>query len=123
MASVRTKDTRPELAVRKTVHRMGYRYRLHDKGLPGKPDIVLPGHRKIIFVHGCFWHQHIGCSASKRPATNIEFWNKKLDSNMKRDLKNQVHLKELGWQVCIIWECETKKKEKMILKLKEFLEP
>jgi DNA mismatch endonuclease, patch repair protein len=122
MSRIKVKNTKPEVTVRSAIHRLGYRFRLHKRNLPGKPDIVLSKHRKIIFVHGCFWHQHTNCSASKRPSTNVEFWNEKLNSNIARDKKNRANLIDLGWQVCIIWECETEKKEKLMKKLTEFLE-
>lgn len=111
MAAVKGKDTVPELLVRSALHRLGYRFRLHRKDLPGKPDIVLPKHRLCIFVHGCFWHQHPGCSRATRPATNTEFWDAKLDGNVARDKRDVARLRVLGWNVCIIWECETKKPE------------
>jgi DNA mismatch endonuclease (patch repair protein) len=121
MSRVKSKNTRPELMIRSILHKQGYRFRLNRKDLPGKPDIVLPKHQKIIFVHGCFWHQHSGCSASKRPSTNVEFWDEKLDSNIKRDRYNQESLRKLGWDICVIWECETRKKDVLVKKLKGFL--
>ena len=114
MASVRSKNTRPELKVRSILHNSGLRFRLHRKDLPGNPDIVLPKHKKIIFVHGCFWHQHPGCPKSKRPATRIEFWNQKLDENMKRDADNIHKLEKSGWTVFVIWECQTKSEDKLL---------
>lgn len=105
MASVRGKDTKPELRVRSAVHRNGFRYSLHCKDLPGKPDLALPKYNTVIFVHGCFWHGH-DCSKGKRPATNKGFWQEKLDSNVERDRRNQAALAESGWRVLVVWECE-----------------
>lgn len=107
MSRVRTHDTGPELVVRRLLHSMGYRYRLHRKDLPGKPDIVLQRYRTVIFVHGCFWHGHEGCPRATRPATNIEFWTRKLDANLARDARDCTDLERLGWNVVVIWECET----------------
>lgn len=121
MAKVRGEDTSPERLVRSLVHQMGYRFRLHRKDLPGKPDIVLPRHRKVIFVHGCFWHQHEGCPHAARPTSNTEYWNKKLDRNMIRDREHLQKLEYLGWNVLIVWECETRDREKLLEKLKGFL--
>ncbi len=106
MSRISGKNTKPELIVRKLLHRMGYRFRLHRKDLPGKPDIVLPRYRTVIFVHGCFWHGHPGCKRSKRPSTNIEFWNEKLDKNIRRDKENISALESSGWRVLVIWACE-----------------
>lgn len=106
MASVRNKNTKPELTVRSFLHEHGFRFRLHRKDLPGHPDIVLPKYRHVIFVHGCFWHQHPGCSKAKRPNTNCEFWNKKLDANIQRDRTNFQALIKAGWTISTVWECE-----------------
>lgn len=121
MANVRGKNTKPELLVRSMIHRMGYRFRLHRPDIPGNPDIVLPGHRKVVFVHGCFWHGHKGCKRSKRPSTHREFWDRKLDGNILRDTRNISELKRLGWNSLIVWECETKNPEALRSKLKAFL--
>ncbi len=121
MAKVRGENTSPERLVRSLVHRMGYRFRLHRKDLPGKPDIVLPRHKKIIFIHGCFWHQHEGCPHAARPTSNTEYWNKKLDRNMIRDREHLQKLEYLGWNVLIVWECETRDHDKLLEKLKGFL--
>ncbi len=121
MAKVRGKDTSPEKFVRSLIHRMGYRFRLHSKDLPGKPDIVLPRHKKVVFVHGCFWHQHEGCPHAARPTSNTEYWNKKLDRNVIRDRESVQKLEYLGWNVLVIWECETRDQERLIEKLKNFL--
>ncbi len=120
MAKVRSQDTKPEVLVRSLIHRMGFRFRLHNKHLPGNPDIVLPRHKKIVFVHGCFWHQHEGCPHAARPASNIAYWNKKLDGNVRRDRANLEKLAALGWRVLVIWECETRNREQLILRLQEF---
>jgi DNA mismatch endonuclease, patch repair protein len=108
MRAVRGKDTAPELIVRKLIHRLGYRYRLHQANLPGKPDMVFASRRKAIFVHGCFWHGHVGCPRSKRPTSNDEFWNKKLNRNIERDAAQFADLQRRGWDVLVIWECQTK---------------
>lgn len=116
MSKVHSKDTKPELIVRRMLHSMGYRFRLHRVDLPGKPDIVLPKYKLAIFVHGCFWHGCSKCShAQKRPQNNSVYWNRKLDMNIERDRKNEFNLKELGWAVLIIWECETKRKKAKLL--------
>ena len=108
MSRVRSKNTGPEMAVRRLVYSLGYRYRLHERSLPGKPDLVFRAAKKAIFVHGCFWHQHMSaaCSASIQPKSNVEFWSTKLNANRDRDRRNQVSLAELGWSVLVIWECE-----------------
>lgn len=108
MSRIRSRDTVPERLVRSHLHRMGYRFRLHRSDLPGRPDVVLPRFRRVIFVHGCFWHGHEGCGRSKRPSTNVDFWNKKLDATIDRDKKNRRLLTKLGWTNSVIWECETK---------------
>lgn len=108
MAAVRGKNTLPELRVRRMLHSMGYRFRLHRKNLPGKPDIVLPKYRLCIFVNGCFWHQHPGCKRATIPETRKDFWEKKFCRNKKKDELSLIELGKLGWQVCTIWECEAK---------------
>lgn len=122
MASIRGQDTKPEMYVRRLLHRMGYRFRLHRKDLPGNPDIVLPGRRAVILVHGCFWHQHPGCKRAARPDSNQDFWDKKLDRNVRRDQENISKLERLGWRVLIIWECEMVDEASLEIKLREFLE-
>ena len=107
MSRIRSGDTKPEIVVRSLLHRMGYRFRLHRRDLPGKPDIVLPKHRTVIFVHGCFWHRHRGCKRCTTPSTNQDYWLEKLKGNAERDRKNKRLLKKLGWKVGIVWECET----------------
>ena len=121
MARVRTQHTKPEICVRQRVHRMGFRYRLHRRDLPGRPDLVFPGRQKVIFVHGCFWHQH-DCSRGKRPASNTEFWNAKLDENIRRDLESISSLKEQGWSVLVVWECETKDLKRLDARIRAFIE-
>ncbi len=108
MSLVRSKNTKPELFVRSLLHRMGYRFRLHRKDLPGKPDIVLPKYRAVIFVHGCFWHQHPGCKKATLPKQNAEFWKDKLEGNVRRDEQARHRLEEAGWRVLVVWECEAK---------------
>lgn len=112
MSKVSSKDTKPEILVRKYLFARGFRYRKNVKDLPGKPDVVLPKYKTIIFVHGCFWHGHEDCEAAKLPTSNIEYWTKKVTSNITRDSQNIQSLKEAGWNVVIIWECELKPKTK-----------
>lgn len=111
MAAVKGKNTTPEIRVRKMLHKMGYRFRLHRKDLPGKPDIVLPRYRLCIFVNGCFWHQHPGCKRATIPEFNHEFWVTKFQGTLVRDEQAEKELRQQGWRVCVIWECETKKEE------------
>lgn len=108
MSRIRSKDTKPELIVRKYLFSKGFRFRLHDKALPGKPDIVLPKYKTVIFIHGCFWHGHEGCKYFVAPKTRTEWWLKKINTNISKDLENQDLLKLDGWGVLIIWECELK---------------
>lgn len=105
MSRIQGKNTKPEIAVRRYLHGQGFRFRLHRKDLPGKPDLVLPRYRLVIFVHGCFWHRHQGCFYATSPATRKEFWRNKLDGNVKRDHRQQKALIEQGWRVLVIWEC------------------
>jgi len=107
MSRVRSRNTTPELAVRRLAHALGYRFRLHKKALPGTPDLVFAGRKKVIFVHGCFWHRHQGCSKASTPKTRKEFWQSKFNANMQRDARNVAALKQLGWDVLVVWECET----------------
>jgi DNA mismatch endonuclease, patch repair protein len=106
MSRVRAYDTKPELVVRSLVHNMGFRFRLYREDLPGNPDIVLPRHKKVIFVHGCFWHGHKKCKRANRPSTNVAFWQKKLDGNIARDKRNQAELTKRQWKCLVIWQCE-----------------
>ncbi|MDF1614346.1 very short patch repair endonuclease [Desulfurivibrio dismutans] len=121
MSRVGGKNTKPEIAVRSLLHSLGYRFRLHRKDLPGKPDITLPKYKKVIFVHGCFWHGHEDCPRSKRPSTNEEFWREKLDKNIERDKETVTALKKLGWDVLTVWACEVKDTNKLKTKLLSFL--
>lgn len=122
MARVRAKDTAPELAVRRLVHGMGYRYRLHRRNLPGTPDLVFIGRRKVIFVHGCFWHRHLGCAAARVPKTRTEFWQAKLQGNSERDARNIGALHTKGWDVMIVWECELKDMVLLMARIRSFLD-
>ena len=106
MSRIKGKDTCPEIVVRSILHRLGYRFRLHRKDLPGKPDIVLPKHETVIFVNGCFWHRHTGCRQATTPKSNTAFWKKKFADTIKRDRKQQRLLKEAGWRVLVLWECQ-----------------
>jgi len=107
MKRIRSKDTTPELIVRKLVHSLGYRYRLHDKKLPGKPDLVFSRWKKVIFVHGCFWHNH-NCKQGKLPKSNLDYWLPKLKENCRRDARNQKLIISTGWKVLVIWQCQTR---------------
>ena len=117
MSRIRGKDTKPEVLVRSILHRMGCRFRLHRKDLPGKPDIVLPMHRTVVEVRGCYWHRHGGCSNCTTPSTNAEFWMKKFDGNVARDRRNDRALRKMGWKVVVVWECELKNLEKVASRL------
>jgi DNA mismatch endonuclease, patch repair protein len=120
MSGVRTSGTAPEMVVRRKLHSLGFRFRLHSKRLPGKPDIVLPKYHSVIFVHGCFWHHHEGCPKSKLPTSNAEFWANKISGNVRRDEKNIRDLEHMGWRTLVVWECETKN-ESYISKITDFL--
>jgi DNA mismatch endonuclease, patch repair protein len=122
MSRIHGKGTKPEITVCSIVHRLGYRFSKNNSKLPGKPDIVLKRHNKIIFVHGCFWHGHKDCKRSARPTTNTEFWNKKLHANIVRDQKNQQILQIQGWRVLTVWQCELRKPDSLLEKIKSFLE-
>lgn len=108
MARIKGKNTKPELTVRRALHSLGYRFRLHRGDLPGRPDIVLPRHKTAIFIHGCFWHRHPGCSKASTPKTRTDFWRAKFETNVDRDRRNIQALRDAGWQVLIAWECETR---------------
>lgn len=108
MAAIRSKNTSPEMAVRRMVHALGFRFRLHVRGLPGTPDLVLPRHNLVIFVHGCFWHRHAHCRSGRVPQSNQGFWGPKLEGNVRRDRENQRALRRLGWRVAVVWECRTR---------------
>ena len=107
MSQIKGKDTKPELIVRSHLHKMGFRFRLHRKDLPGKPDIVLPKHRTVIFVHGCFWHRHKSCKNSYNPKSRKKFWQDKFQGNVDRDKRNRKNLSSLGWRSVVVWECQT----------------
>jgi DNA mismatch endonuclease (patch repair protein) len=113
MSRIRSTNTTPELLVRSLLHRMGYRFRLHVQNLPGRPDIVLPKYRTVIFVHGCFWHQHPGCSNAREPKTNVEYWLPKLATNVNKFNQHVGVLNKMGWNVAVIWECEAHKIESL----------
>lgn len=115
MSNIRSKDTKPEILVRKMLFSKGYRFRLHVKNLPGKPDIVLRKYNAVIFVHGCFWHLHSSCRDGTIPKTRTEYWEKKLLGNKERDMKHIENLQNLGWRVLRVWECEAEKDPEMIL--------
>jgi len=121
MQKIKGKDTKPEIVVRKVVYSMGFRYRLHSKDLPGKPDLVFKQKKKAIFVHGCFWHQHPGCKQCHIPKSNLSYWKPKLQQTTKRDVENIRQLHSMGWSTLIIWECETKCPETLKKKLIDFL--
>jgi DNA mismatch endonuclease (patch repair protein) len=122
MALVRSMDTKPEMTVRSLVHSMGYRYRLHCRDLPGKPDLVFRSRRSVVFVHGCFWHRHEGCSLARLPKSKVEFWAVKLEGNRERDARKVAALQEAGWRVFVVWECELKDKELLAQRLQRFLD-
>lgn len=124
MSRIKGRNTRPEEVIRKLLWSHGYRYRLHRKDLPGKPDIVFPGRKKALFIHGCFWHRH-DCRYFKWPKTNADFWKQKIEDNVRRDSKNYDLLTKSGWRYHVIWECETKTKsfDDLWNKLEEFLTP
>ncbi|MDZ7640959.1 MAG: very short patch repair endonuclease [Desulfurivibrio sp.] len=122
MSRIKGKDTKPELIVRSLLHSMGYRYRLHQKSLPGKPDMVFKKYRAVIFVHGCFWHRHKGCKFAYKPKSKQEFWQRKFLENEARDKKNRFKLEKLDWKVLVIWECEVENIEKLKRKVTAFLQ-
>lgn len=111
MSAVRSKNTGPEMRVRRTAHAMGLRYRLHRRDLPGSPDLVFPRRRTVVFVHGCFWHQHLECRKAEPPKSNVDFWRAKLNRNAERDGRYEEALRAAGWNVVVIWECETRSQE------------
>ncbi|MCQ4348920.1 DNA mismatch endonuclease Vsr [Pseudomonas stutzeri] len=106
MSRIRGKDTKPEIALRKALHGLGLRYRLHGAGLPGKPDLVFPRYRTVVFVHGCFWHRHSGCNIATTPKSNTQFWLEKFEKNVERDARVITQLQMMGWKVITVWECE-----------------
>jgi DNA mismatch endonuclease (patch repair protein) len=123
MRSIRKKDTRPELAVRRLAHALGYRFRVHRRDLPGSPDLVFPGLRKAIFVHGCFWHQHEGCRLARQPKSRPDYWPQKFARNVDRDRLSLKALSEQGWDVAVVWECETREPKALLKRLQRFLGP
>ncbi|MER8480727.1 DNA mismatch endonuclease Vsr [Mesorhizobium sp. M1163] len=123
MSRVRGKDTKPELAVRCAAHGMGFRFRLHRRDMPGTPDLVFPKLKKVIFVHGCFWHRHLGCRKTTTPKAHADYWKSKFDTNIERDAKNLAALRERGWKALVVWECETSNEIALQAQLVRFLTP
>jgi DNA mismatch endonuclease, patch repair protein len=123
MARIRGKDTSPEMAVRKLLHLMGYRYRLHVRRLPGKPDITFPARKKVVFVRGCFWHRHPGCQYAYMPKSRVGFWQRKFEQNVERDSRNIRALAEQGWRALVVWECEATDGQPLRERLASFLGP
>jgi len=123
MSKISGKNTRPEILIRKIAHNLGYRFRLHRKELPGKPDLVFPKYNKVIFVNGCFWHGHNKCTRSKLPSTNKKFWREKIEGNKRNDKSNKIKLKKMGWDYLVIWQCDIKKRntEKLSKNISTFL--
>jgi DNA mismatch endonuclease (patch repair protein) len=119
MSRIQSRDTKPELALRKALHRLGFRFRVHRTGLPGKPDMVLAKYRTVIFVHGCFWHRHAGCNVATTPKSNTEFWNDKFSRNVARDERVIRQLEKEGWRVIIAWECEVDSAAKAVSRAME----
>ena len=122
MAQVKSKGMKPEMQVRRLLHGLGYRYRLHRKDLPGRPDLVFPSRRKVVFVNGCFWHKHSGCPRVRIPATNRDYWQSKLERNRARDERNITLLQENGWKVITVWECQLRDSKTIADRLISFLE-
>jgi len=124
MALIKSKNSKPEVRLRKLIYSLGYRYRLHVPELPGKPDIVFPGRKKVIFMHGCFWHRHSTqrCRLTRLPKSRLEYWRPKLEANHQRDIRNRRRLKGLGWQSLVIWECEMANLEMISRRVAAFLE-
>ncbi|WP_081501745.1 very short patch repair endonuclease [Pseudomonas sp. GM60] len=121
MSQIKGKNTKPEIKVRQLIYALGYRYRLHGKQLPGCPDIVFFGKKKVIFVNGCYWHGHLNCRYAALPKTNIEFWSDKIAKNKERDHRNVAALESEGWKVAVIWQCEIRSPELLVEKIKNFL--
>lgn len=121
MSKIRGRDTAPELIVRRIAHRLGFRFRLHRRDLPGRPDLVFPRHQLAIFVHGCFWHRHEGCQYAYTPKTRMTFWTAKFEKNVARDRRSVEALRKLGWRVLVIWECETQQEEAVRRRLTKHL--
>ena len=123
MRRIRKIDTKPEIVVRRLAHRMGYRFRLHRRDLPGTPDIVFPSRRRVIQVHGCFWHQHEGCRLASMPRSRLDYWRPKLARNLERDEEKMKALEEAGWEPMVVWECETRHEDLLRERLSTFLGP
>jgi DNA mismatch endonuclease (patch repair protein) len=123
MARIRRADTKPERIVRRLLHRLGYRFRVQQKGVPGRPDVAFPGRRKAIMVHGCFWHQHPGCRLAHVPTTRSEFWQAKFARNKERDARLESEAEALGWEVLVVWECETREEASLADRLEQFIGP
>jgi DNA mismatch endonuclease (patch repair protein) len=123
MSRIRGRDTRPEVTVRSVLHRLGFRFRLHRRDLPGRPDIVLARHRTVVLVHGCFWHRHPRCRFAYSPKTNVHFWNQKFMANVRRDRWDRRRLRGLGWRVVVVWECQTAVRAALALRLGAALQP
>jgi DNA mismatch endonuclease (patch repair protein) len=117
MSRVKRENTKPERTLRSLLHKQGYRFRIHRRDLPGKPDVVLPKYKSVIFVHGCFWHRHPGCAKASLPSTNTDFWEKKFEKTITRDKENIIKLRQMGWRVIVVWECELKNPERVVEKL------
>ena len=127
MSRVGSKNTKPELIVRSYLHRLGFRFKIHEKKLPGRPDVVLPKHRCVVFVNGCFWHRHKGCPRATMPSTRVDFWQSKFEKNIARDQKNLSLLKKAKWKGCLVWECEidkiSRRKKKLLELANEIAQP
>lgn len=123
MSRIRSKNTAPELAVRQALFALGYRYQLHRKDLPGKPDLVFPSRKKIVFVHGCFWHAHGGCKVANLPKSRTEFWQAKFQRNIERDKVNEKALRRMGWSTLTVWECEISRNDGYLRKVRGYLGP
>ena len=121
MSGIRSRDTKPELIVRRIAHRLGFRFRVHRRDLPGSPDIVFPKHQAVIMVHGCFWHRHPDCQYASTPKTRVQFWENKFEGNVVRDRRSQSALRHLGWRVLVIWECETKDHDAVAARIVSYL--
>ena len=121
MARIKGKNTKPEMVVRREAHSLGFRFRLHQRKLPGSPDLAFPRLHKVIFVHGCFWHRHSGCNRTTTPKTRVNFWNEKFRENMKRDASVMRRIEDAGWKSIIVWECETLDRDRLKKRLRRFL--
>ena len=122
MSLVRSANTKPEMVVRRLVFGMGYRYRLHCRDLPGKPDLVFRSRRAVVFVHGCFWHRHQGCALARLPKSRVDFWTTKLEGNRERDARKIAELEKVGWRILVVWECELMDLEALAPRLRRFLD-